>query len=583
MKLNMKIAVPFSAAYPDEKPKSLSEYLKGISKEKLLKIGAFFLGFKNRSSVYSHPHNFLSMFFSEQNIAEAKRIATNLEQFVAQDSTSLETYEIPYVVSSLSFFKFVFDNIDDDVEDSLSNEELEKNILKAYLLLNENNTKEKGEIANESTKDFHITRKPASILLSLQLHNNDLTNYYYDKLFSTQLIRAILFFEFLESQEVSQHLLENFYNKYEVKDYKEYLKRTVSLAVIVINSDEEAHTDIIIDNPEERKEDIEFLEKFIVANNEVLEDTDYRKIRSTPIYKIEEGKYRIISPMFVIEMIYNGLYWKLKPINDQLPKDQKIKNFYDFKTYDFSEKYVLHRILKEYFGNRYFQKNGEELDAICDGAPDYYVRNGKRIFLFESKDIMLSAEVKQSSDYSIIEKELAKKLYKKEDDTPKAVIQIIRNVERVLKGELEFDSKLKPNRVIVHPILILHYRMFNVGGLNKVINFWFQDELQKLSESGLDTSRIKPLTIIDVDTLIFNKDVFSSRKLSLEECLSEYQDDYINFTVKGRKYNNEEEAIQANKNSYIPFSSYLDEKIDKLNSRSIPIELKEKGYAIFDD
>ncbi|WP_408043670.1 hypothetical protein [Tenacibaculum litopenaei] len=578
----MKIAVPFSAAYPDEEPKSLNEYLEGISKQKLLKIGAFFLGFKNRSSAYSHPHSFLNMFFSEQNIDEAKRIATNLEQFVAQDSTSLETYEIPYVVSSLSFFEFVFDNIEDDVEDSLSNEEMEKNILKAYLLLNENNTKEKGEIASESTKDFHITRKPASILLSLQLHNNDLTNYYYDKLFSTQLIRAMLFFEFLESQEVSQHLLENFYNKYEVKDYKEYLKRTISLAIIVINSDKEAHTDITIDNPEERKEDIEFLEKFIVANDEVLEDTDYRKIRSTPIYKIEEGKYRIISPMFVIEMIYNGLYWKFRPINDQLPKGQKIKNFYDFKTYDFSEKYVLHRILKEYFGNRYFQKNGEELDAMCSGAPDYYVRNGKRIFLFESKDIMLSAEVKQSSDYSIIEKELVKKLYKKEDDTPKAVIQIIRNVERILKGELEFDSRLKPNRVIVHPILVLHYRMFNVGGLNKVINFWFQDELQKLNESGLDTSRIKPLTIIDVDTLIFNKDVFSSRKLSLEECLSEYQDDYINFTVKGRKYNNEEEAIQANKNSYIPFSSYLDEKIDKLNLRSIPIELKEKGYGIFD-
>lgn len=56
-----------------------------------------------------------------------------------------------------------------------------------------------------------------------------------------------------------------------------------------------------------------------------------------------------------------------------------------------------------------------------------------------------------------------------------------------------------------------------------------------------------------------------------------------NFTVKGRKYHNEDEAIQANKNSLIPFGDYLDNKIDLEGLRVIPKEFEEKAYGLFDE
>ena len=418
--------------------------------------------------------------------------------------------------------------------------------------------------------------------LGLFLNNSDLVNYDVKKVFTTQVLRAISFFEFLESRNDTKELLKEFYKEYDISNYQEYIKRLLPIQIAVLKKEKEAHTDINITQNEGKESSISFLNKFSIKESELLKDFDFRNIRSDPMYRFDENTFRLISPLFVLELIGNGLYFKFKQINDRLPKEKKVKDLYGLKTYDFSEKYILHKILKEYFGNRYFQKNGDELDAQYDGAPDYYVRNGKKIFLFESKDILINAIAKQSSDFREIEKELFIKLYKNEEGKPKAVLQIINNIRKILSKKLEFDSNYSTKNVIVYPVLILHYRIFNTAGLNKWINFWFQKELDKLEKEGFNISNIKPLILIDIDTLIFHKEVFAGRKLSLEEVLNEYGNNYINFTVKRKKYRSEEDALQASKNSFIPFGHYLDNKVDLKKLKEVPKELMEKTYGLFD-
>ena len=189
--------------------------------------------------------------------------------------------------------------------------------------------------------------------------------------------------------------------------------------------------------------------------------------------------------------------------------------------------------------------------------------------------------MKQSSDFKAIDKELSIKLFQNEKGKPKAVLQLINNIRKILSKTLEFDTRLNPRNVIVYPILVLHYRIFNTAGLNKWVNFWFHEELEKIKKEGFDISRIRPLVLIDIDTLIFNKDVFSKRKLSLEEALIDYQENYLNFSVKGKKYNNQDEATQAQKNSLIPYGEFLDDLVDSKGLRTIPEEFKEKAYAMF--
>lgn len=583
MNLSGKIVITFNDIFPKEKPLTLEEYLEGIDKDTLTKFSAFVLGF-SRNSEYENPISFLRMFFSKENAGFTEEVFNNLKAFVAQSKLAISEYSFPYMVSSLSFCETAFDK--EYLEDKkYTNQEIEIRIFKAYLLLNKINLTDRTPILDKSVEYLKpdVSKYATAYCIGLFLNNSDLSNYDIRKIFVTQTIRAVSFFEFLEGRDETKDLLKEFYNEYDVANYQEYIKGLLPIKISVITKDRDAHTDINIPDDEHREDSIKFLEKFSINESELLQDFDFKNIRSTPLYRYDENTFRLTYPLFVLELIGNGLYFKFKAINDNLPKEKKVKDLYGLKTYEFSEKYILHSVLKEYFGNRYFQRNGDQLDAEFDGAPDYYVRNGKRIFLFESKDILINAEIKQSSDFKAIDNELKIKLYENEKGKPKAVLQIINNIRKILSKELEFDNGFNPKNVIVHSVLVLHYRIFNTAGLNKWVNFWFKEELEKLKKEGFDTSNVKPLVIIDIDTLIFNKDVFKDRKLHIEDELIHYQENYLNFTVKGKKYHSEEEATQATKNSLIPFGEYLDDKIDTVGLRVIPQEFNEKAYGLFEE
>ncbi|MBO9694246.1 hypothetical protein [Chryseobacterium sp.] len=582
MNLTGRIIITFNDIFPDEKPKTINEYLDGIDKDLLLKFGTFLLGF-SQNSKYENPLEFLKMYFSQENQEFFHKVLSGLDQFIKQTKWEIDSYSFPYVASSLSFFENAFDK-EYGITKNYTHQEIEIRVFKAYLLFNKCHTTERTLILNNSLEYLKedASKYATAYCLGLFLNNSDLVNYDVKKVFTTQVLRAISFFEFLESRNDTKELLKEFYKEYDISNYQEYIKRLLPIQIAVLKKEKEAHTDINITQNEGKESSISFLNKFSIKESELLKDFDFRNIRSTPMYRFDENTFRLISPLFVLELIGNGLYFKFKHINDRLPKEKKVKDLYGLKTYDFSEKYILHKILKEYFGNRYFQKNGDELDAQYDGAPDYYVRNGKKIFLFESKDILINAIAKQSSDFREIEKELFIKLYKNEDGKPKAVLQFINNIRKILSKKLEFDSNYNPKNIILYPVLVLHYRIFNTAGLNKWINFWFQEELDKLEKEGFNISNIKPLILIDIDTLIFHKEVFAGRKLSLEEVLNEYGNDFINFTVKGKKYRSEEDVIQASKNLFLPFGYYLDNKIDLKKLREVSKELMEKTYGLFD-
>jgi hypothetical protein len=574
----MQVVIPFSAIFPDEKPKSASEYLSDIDRDTLLKMGSFFLGFNHGKSKYSNPYEFMSMFFSPENSTFFQMALLNLERFLSKIDVKIEDVEIPYVVSSLSFFELVFDN--KVTQNKKTRLEIEISVFKAYLVLNENSTDQRDQVATEIKNILPVHKQPSGILLALHLHNSDITNYYWDKLFSTQLIRAIMFFEFLSSRQDCKILLDKFYDYYKVKDYKEYLIRILPLSLTIIKRDKEAHTDIILGD-DATEIDAAFLDKLITTDTDMISDFDFRNIRANPIYKVSKNNYRIISPLFGMEIVFNGLYWKLKKINDSLPKADKPKDLYGLKTFEFSEKTVLNNVLNDYFSDRFVKITGEELDVNYSGAPDYYVRTPNSITLFESKDIMLNSDVKHSTDFKNVQKALADKLYKKDDGTPKAVMQLINNIKKIIKQEIEFDGGFDGSKIKINPVLILHYSMFNTLGLNKFINFWFEEELKKLADTGLLVGNVGALVIIDIDTLIFNKDVFNDQKLELEDCLSEYQNEYLNYSPTGKTFKNQDEMIDMSQNSFLPFANFLDNKINKKGLRSAPRELMEKGYQIF--
>lgn len=577
----LKLGINFEACFPGEERGTLQEYLTGINKRDLLKMGSFFLGFNTENSRYSDIKHFLEMYFSAENSEFAQTTYANIIDYIENAPYPLAAYEVPYVVSSLRLFEFVFDEVPDNQETTKTNKEIEQDTFKAYVLLNQITITDRDLLNAQVREENNLELTPAQALLQISFHNNDLINFRVDKLFDSQLKRALLYFEFLSLRDDCQALLDAFYAHYQVTDYKEYLKQLLGITYSVLMKDKESHTEIHLDE----QESIGFIDKHIANPEESIREVDFLKTRSNPLYKFEKDKYRIISPLFTIEMIYNGLFFRLKDINSQLSDEDKVSGFYNLKTYQFSEQYVLSELLKQIYGNKYIQKSGAELDRIMPGAPDYYMRNGKYVHVYESKDILISKESKQSFDYRDLENELKLKLYENEKGSAKAVRQLVETIRKILNGEATYDPGIPLAKVQIFPVLILHYRMFNAAGLNSVINKWFVEELQKLEGFGLDISRVHDLIIIDVETLMFNKDALIKRKVTLQNALLEYERDYLRFNITNARprARSQQEANSLVEKSLNPFSFFLDNKVEKSGYKRSGNDLLEKVSVLFEE
>ena len=193
---------------------------------------------------------------------------------------------------------------------------------------------------------------------------------------------------------IDKVLLNELYKKFDVNNYKEFLGKLLPISFNIVSSNREGKFDLIVEKDSKYLSNITFLDKLTVST-EVTdgEDIDYINLRANPLYKIQKDKYRIIYPLFAIEKTYNGLYFLLKEINEGLSDKLKI-NLRQLITFDFSEKYLLYKILGRAFNKKYFKLEGQQMST--DGAPDYYVRNGNKIYLFESKDVLVNAKVKES-------------------------------------------------------------------------------------------------------------------------------------------------------------------------------------------
>lgn len=64
----------FRVAFPDEKPLTPEQYLKGGSKGFILNAAAFFLGFRIHQSEFGDNRALIEMFFRQENLEFAQAI-----------------------------------------------------------------------------------------------------------------------------------------------------------------------------------------------------------------------------------------------------------------------------------------------------------------------------------------------------------------------------------------------------------------------------------------------------------------------------------------------------------------------------
>jgi hypothetical protein len=271
------------------------------------------------------------------------------------------------------------------------------------------------------------------------------------------------------------------------------------------------------------------------------------------------------------------LYFLLKEINDAFSEKERI-NLRQIITYDFSEKHILYSLIERAFKKKYFKLSGGEMTS--DGTPDYYIRNGNKIFLFESKDILINAETKNSYDFMKYETALKDKLYWHSDEkkkSPKAVKQLANFSKKILEGTFKEDRNYKPGSAKIYPIILLHNRQLDIIGLNNLINIWFQNEIDSMVSDSINVRNLRMPTIIGIDTLILIHERLSIGEFSLDQILDDYQYFINEERLKTQRFKDENELLNAKQDQLISFNTYI------LNTYSwkIPNLFKEKGITIF--
>jgi hypothetical protein len=533
-----------------ENPQEISNYFQGISRYDLLRLCPLFLTRKNET-----VYDYLSSYFTKENNEYVNQLWKNLQE----RKDNIDNYFVTNIESSLRLYEYVFDNIK-AVETTLSGPEIEMNVFKVYLLFNAQ-INSGDNTASESTK--HIQEGRAKALLLAQMFQYfDITNYRFRQELYVQTVKAIYLYEFLSSNEKTQLLYKKYLEYYNCADWQEIMQFMTSFAYIYWGrEDDQTYVNLLVD-PSDKEYDkkCEFIEKLVIDTD--IEDIDFRILRSHPIYKKSKGNYYFVYGYFLLELIYKGVYFKLNELN-KLPKNEQIKEFRSFYCDYFSEQTILYNVLKDVYGKKYVHMSGDyiknEFGIVAE--PDYYIRNGNKIFLFESKDILIPSKTKVSNDYENISSELKKRLYYEEKSNGgidnKAVLQLLNNIQKILKKTAEWDQGYKEKNIRIYPIIILHDNIYNCPGINDLVNIWFEEELEKMKEE-YDVSRIENITIINIDVFIVYKDLLQKSESSLDKMISSYH----KFVSEGiaKKARTQEEATKMYKDRIISFEYYLSTK-----------------------
>ena len=431
------------------------------------------------------------------------------------------------------------------------------------------------------------------MLFCLEYPTSDKVNFNINQIWTTQIIKAIYLFQFLEVNEKTKQLLSAFLVSFNCSSWIDFLKSLLPLTIPAITREREAHTDIIIEPNEKFEESCAFIAKLMIQENDSLDPNDFLTLRAKPFYKIEEGTYRIIFDLFVVEKLFKGIYFLLRDVNKSLPKAQRIKEIRSFYGIEISEKILCYKAIESIYSENCIRFSGYDLSEMkIDGTSDYYIRKGNNIILFESKDFLIQAEKKASFDYDIYEQEFQRVLYYKSlpngKEQHKAVMQLINNVRQILKKEFAADTDYHYKEVSIYPVLLTHDHQYDVPGFNELLNFWFQDELLGLKEEGLFIHRVKPLTVVNIDTLIYNQ-VGLSEIISLHDLLKLYVENKKNVPLR-KKFRTKQEAdeyydeAKSNRISkLLPFDAFVSNYFAQKGGWKLPPIVDIVAPALFKD
>jgi hypothetical protein len=281
------------------------------------------------------------------------------------------------------------------------------------------------------------------------------------------------------------------------------------------------------------------------------DNVDFREFRGRPFIHLGNHRYAITNLSFVVEHIYNSVYFELKKYS----KEAGFMNDDDFRRYfttEFSQNFMLNRFVRKGLsGKEIVVYDGFQCDSIVKkvkadtvNPPDFYLRYENSCIIFEFKDTLLSAKLKDEKDPEAFFEEIKKKFLVSGDGSLKGVAQLMNNAKAIQEGKFIFD--IVNRDTVIYPVLVVDNPVYTIRGMHTKLEYLMRDYCK---EKGVDGKYVRPLILVDVATLRLYSDLFS------KECFTVVFEEYYN-AIKLSFQPSYDDAV----NSLMSFSEYMKQK-----------------------
>lgn len=551
-RLVIKRQISYSSVFPEGK-EQLEDIIKLIPSKSAIAWASYMLTMKNMMTIDQKEHDFFFPLLFQMN-RELQHSITDYLQLISMD---LNNYVFIDKVALLILIEHLLENHNEKDIDVFESKDDFSNLIIAYLICCD-------EKLRYTTKVLHEIKDIDSFMalhLPEQLRYNDI---YYPKDYRVEFLKFYYFMTFCERNEIFHQYLELFLQENNSSKWDDYLHFLFVTYLELITNEGGITNKIEIDpNSYYGKK---YLDSMSINLKEFKRSSDFKALRSSPVYYHGNNTYSIISIGFWIDKIYQGFLFDFAIILIKHKDKTKIKSYPELKTLVgnlFTENHLFYEIMNGCFAKTCKKLiSGQKLKTFLgDGEPDFYIRKGKNIFLFELKDIMLNAEIKhcesleqikyelfQIFETSTIEKGLGKQ---KKKPQAKGITQLLNVIETKLDVIIQKADRIEiTDRFNVYPIIVYQDSCFDIEGISYILNNRFEELKQTriLSEKYL----VKQCVMIPLEMIIKLEDYFYDDRLQLDSLIN-------NYTL---------ECMQSEQNKLLPFNKFLMRQAWKLGYKN---------------
>jgi len=537
--------------------KDQQEYLDGISTEILQKALSAFITANSDENFRTANHCIQNWLGKNPALREELKAKTHDGDTIINIMSSLHLAETIFCIGVVEKSK-------------KSESEIEVDLFELYLSYNSQQDELESKIGNNLPPENDSNDRIIAIMLTMNFHDFDLNNFDIGEILLTQLFKSIEFFKYLE-KNLPNHL-ELFLSDFKTDSWQNWMKKYLALMPSLFPDKPVSHFDFTVSPDEDYEINCKFLELLSLPETETFKLSDFISLRSNPLLRVGKNSFRIIYNLFLVEKLFKSVQFSFSlDVNKRVDKEYKLKDFRSDHCDKFSEQILVYKFIEKSFPKKWVHVPGEEFKSYgYDGEPDYYLRNKNKVFLFESKDVVLKGIEKQSRNFNVLSEAIKSKFYKTEKEgkiQKKAILQLLENIDRVHNKYYDkVDDDYDITKLRVYPVLIVHDRQFESLAVNHLVNSWFLTELGNWKEKW-KFKEIHGLVVINIDKFILHQDSFKTRKVLFEKLIEEYFEKNEIKNIKARNHSDfEQKALDCFKS----FSTFIDIELDSNGLKRMP-------------